>query len=262
MAFRSLLSILFSFVLLIQGEACLASGLYLWVWQYDADMSWVAKTGYAIAYLAGTIRLGPRGMKSLPRTNSLTVPPGAKVTAVVRIETAPGLAPGDGEVEPLVKEILALVRGRRVEALQIDFDAARSQRDFYRKLLFRLKRALDQDDQSGLRLEITALASWMTGDRWTAGLPASKTVPMIFRMGRHRAEILRKLEGKTRLEDVRAIGLSVDEPDVVASIDRGKALDFKSLDDVYLFSPGGWRSLSSRRFAKMIDARITRSSLR
>lgn len=262
MLLRTLLAILFSLVLFLRGETCRAASLYLWVWQYNADMTWVAKTDYGIAYLAGTIRLGPRGIKSLPRTNSLTVPSGTKVTAVVRIEAAPGLVPGDRVVEPLVKEILALVRGRRVEALQIDFDAARSQRDFYRKVLTRMRGAMDEDNQSDLRLEITALASWITGDCWTAGLPVSKTVPMIFRMGRHRAEILRKLEGSRRLEDVRAIGLSVDEPDVLASIERGRALDFKSLDDVYLFSPGGWRSLSSRQFAKIIDAKFARSSLR
>ncbi|MGD9682202.1 MAG: hypothetical protein AB7W16_13535 [Candidatus Obscuribacterales bacterium] len=253
---RFLLSSLLVLTFFSQAQAARAATLYLWVWQYSADMSWVAGTDYAVAYLAGTIRMGPRGMKTLPRTNSLSIPESTRVVAVVRIEVAPGFVPEDRHLDPLVKTIGGLVKDRRVEALQIDFDATRSQRDFYRELLERLRSSSD------LRLEMTALASWMTGDRWTAGLPVARVVPMIFRMGRHRSEVLRKLAGRSRLDGVRAVGLSVDEPDVLAAIERGGALDFKDLDDVYLFSPGGWRSLSSRQFAKIVDSRIARSSLR
>ncbi|MBK9143347.1 MAG: hypothetical protein IPM23_12665 [Candidatus Melainabacteria bacterium] len=248
---RLLLSFLFVLIFSIQAQASRASTLTLWVWQYSADMSWVAETDYRVAYLAGTIRIGPRGIKTLPRTNSLSIKERTRVVAVVRIEVAPGLVPEDRHLDPLVKEILSLVKDRRVEALQIDFDATRSQRDFYRELLERLSSSSD------LKLEMTALASWMTGDRWTSGLSVSKVVPMIFRMGRHRSEILRKLAGKSGLDGVRAVGLSVDEPDVLAAIERGGALDFESLDDVYLFSPRGWRSASAREFARIIRSKIS-----
>lgn len=62
--------------------------------------------------------------------------------------------------------------------MQIDFDATRSQRAFYRALLFDLRRQMP----ANLPLSVTALASWRSYDDWLRGLPIDEAVPMFFRM--------------------------------------------------------------------------------
>ena len=64
-------------------------------------------------------------------------------------------------------------------AIQIDFDAADSERDVYRRLLARVRAVLPRT----VPLSMTALASWCVGDTWLDGLPVDEAVPMLFRMG-------------------------------------------------------------------------------
>src|SRR2546430_8843063 len=100
--------------------------------------------------------------------------PGEQLMAVVRIETRPGKAkegsarnaanpsPSSGQgynavqrdrIATLVAET-ALLPG--VRALQIDFDAASSEQEFYRALLLEVRRLMPHS----MPLSITALASW------------------------------------------------------------------------------------------------------
>jgi len=73
--------------------------------------------------------------------------------------------------------ILDLVRITRSRALQIDFDAPRSARPFYRELLADLRRDL----KPGVFLSITALTSWCSAPRtWLDGLTVDEIVPMDF----------------------------------------------------------------------------------
>ncbi len=65
-----------------------------------------------------------------------------------------------------------------MRALQIDFDARRSEHGFYRQLLDRL-----HHDAPTQTLQITALVSWCEGNDWLRGLPIADAIPMFFRMG-------------------------------------------------------------------------------
>ncbi|HEV7842531.1 MAG TPA: hypothetical protein VGO69_02490, partial [Pyrinomonadaceae bacterium] len=66
-----------------------------------------------------------------------------------------------------------------VSALQIDFDATQSERQFYKSLLQDLRPRLPQ----AMPLSITALVSWCIYDNWLDDLPVDEAVPMLFRMG-------------------------------------------------------------------------------
>ena len=105
---------------------------------------------------------------------------------------------------PILKQIRPLL-------LQIDFDAATSERDFYRSLLQDLRRQLPDK----VPLSMTALASFCAGDRWLRDLPVDEAVPMIFRMGADDKPIKNTLaSGQDFGEPLcrRSYGIALDEP--------------------------------------------------
>jgi hypothetical protein len=104
-----------------------------------------------------------------------------KLIAVTRIEAHPGSAKLDdpATARKLAELIVGSVRCRNASAVQVDFDARQSQRQFYAILLKDLRQRLPE----GMPLSITALTSWCAYDDWIAGLPVDEVVPMFFRMG-------------------------------------------------------------------------------
>jgi hypothetical protein len=103
---------------------------------------------------------------SRPRLQPLRYSPGAAVMAVVRFEPdGSGLPPHEG----VVREALQAAAIPGVGALQIDFDARLSEREWYRGFLTALRKALP----STLPLTITALASWCGQDAWIRDLPVA-----------------------------------------------------------------------------------------
>jgi len=153
--------------------------------------------------------------------------------AVVRIEVEPGAdLKSDGGLA-MAREtaslILDSVARPGIAALQIDFDATRSQRAFYTTLLNNLRARMP----AALPLSITALASWCSSDDWIGGLPVDEAVPMFFRMepDRRRAPADRP-EFQIREPLCSAsVGVSTHErwPSDVA----GKR--------IYIFADRGWR---------------------
>ena len=96
---------------------------------------------------------------------------------VIRLEASGrGLPPSR---EGVVREILAAASVSGVWALQIDFDAKKSERDWYRSLLGDVRSALPEN----VPLLITALESWCDGDPWIKDLPVADATPMLFQMG-------------------------------------------------------------------------------
>ncbi|MBZ0186988.1 MAG: DUF3142 domain-containing protein [Candidatus Obscuribacterales bacterium] len=253
-------SLLLLFALLLQSapaqgrsQASLPS-IYLWVWRYNADMTWIDSRDYGVAYLAGSIRVGRNGPHVFPRLNSLSMPDGTHVEAVVRIEVDKDARLDDNLSKMLAEKILSLIALNSIRALQIDFDALKSQRLFYRKLLFTLKESLPES----VALKMTALASWVSYDCFSDGLPVQDVVPMFFRMGRDRQSMLKYLRTTDRLGNLDSIGLCVDEPDVLDAIEKNKTFAISSLKRIYIFSPGGWSARSAKQFAKMMNLRQSR----
>jgi hypothetical protein len=211
----------------------------LWGWERPEDLRFVDADELGVAFLAATVRLdGARASVRL-RAHPLLVPKGTALTAVVRIEAFPGAALSGSQQGACVAALHRAARLPDVRAIQVDFDARRSERDFYRSLLIRLRRELP----SGMPLSITALASWCLDDPWIGDLPLDEAVPMLFRMGPEGRSIRERLaRGEAfRVASCReSAGVSLDEPPLAG---------LRHPRRVYVFSPRPWRPEAVREAA-------------
>jgi hypothetical protein len=150
-----------------------------------------------------------------PRRQPLKVSPATKLVAVTRIESAKTTgtkaALSDGQIQKLVSLILQTQQLDNVSAIQIDFDAKKSERVFYRELLEQLRDKLP----ATVPLSMTALASFCVGDRWLDELPVDEVVPMIFRMGTDNEKIRNFLAAGNDFQEPlcrTSYGVALDEP--------------------------------------------------
>ena len=210
-------------------------GIILWAWERPEDLSSIDTKQFAVAFLAQTLTLKGDEVVFSPRHQPLQVPPDAKVMAVTRIESQkttgqrPALSPN--QRAELVKLILRTLEPGHVSAIQIDFDALVSERDFYRALLQDLRAQLPNN----VPLSMTALASFCIGDRWLDDLPVDEAVPMIFRMGADDRTVKNLLAGGDDFREPlcrQSYGIATDEP-----VD----LNFKRGRRVYVFNSRSWR---------------------
>jgi hypothetical protein len=158
------------------------------------------------------------------------VPRRTILIAVVRIENDRRLPPTlSASQRAQAARIIAALANRSPAAIQIDFDATRSDRVFYRDLLDDVRHRMP----ASMPLSMTALASWCLDDDWISGLPVDEAVPMIYRMGPDAKEIRTYLRNGGQFAPTfsrNSIGLSLDAQ--VAGLAAGKR--------VYLFSPRPW----------------------
>jgi hypothetical protein len=150
-----------------------------------------------------------------PRRQPLKVRAETKLIAVTRIEsqkiTGAPTALSQAQREKLVNLVLKTRELKNVSAIQIDFDATTSEREFYRSLLNDLRAKLPDN----VPLSMTALASYCVGDRWVQDLPVDEAIPMVFRMGADNKTIKSFLaRGNDFSEPIcrRSYGIAVDEP--------------------------------------------------
>jgi len=207
----------------------------LWAWERPENLTFLDPQKTGVAFLAKTITLRDGKTVVKPRLQPLQLARDTKLIAVVRIETDRASL-SSAQLEQTAHEI-SLLSG--VSAVQIDFDATVSERDFYRKLLQRVRDELSPS----VGLSITALASWCAGDNWIADLPVDEAVPMLFRMGVERRQFQRRLESGQPFEASicrNSAGVSTDEPLTVSAVNR-----------LYLFNPQPWTSDS---FARSMEA--------
>lgn len=196
----------------------------LWVWERPEDLEFLDPHQFAIAFLAQTLVMKGDEVVFKPRHQSLKVHPDAKLIAVTRIEsqktTGIPTALSQSQREKLVNLVLKTQELKNVSAIQIDFDAKTSEREFYRSLLHDLRQRLPDN----IPLSMTALASFCVGDRWLDDLPVDEAIPMIFRMGADDRTIKSYLaSGKDFQEPIcrRSYGVAVDEP-VQTNFDRSR----------------------------------------
>jgi uncharacterized protein DUF3142 len=202
--------------------------VFLWAWERPEDLSFIDPAEVGVAFLAKTIAIDRAAADVRSRRQPLAVPPRTRLIAVVRLETK-ARPSADGRARALA-ELLDTARRPGLVGIQIDFDARRSERAWYRALLGQLRASMPSERT----LSMTALASWCLSDDWLAGIPVDEIVPMAFRMGPDSARVRRALveAGGFRAERCRSsVGLATDEP--APPIDRPRR--------VYLFHPaGGW----------------------
>lgn len=160
--------------------------LVLWAWERPEDLRFIDPQNTAVAFLAGTIHIHGDEVAIRPRFQSLLVPDRAKLVAVSRIEADRDAAFDRSQIEQASAAIAKQASLPRVVAVQVDFDATRSQREFYGALLLDLRRRLGPN----VPISITALASWCLDDDWISSLPVDEAVPMLFRMGAGTNEVV------------------------------------------------------------------------
>lgn len=189
-----------------------APALTLWAWERPEDLRFLRSTGIGIAPLIATITLHGPDLQLSPRRQPLEVPSDAPVTAVVRVEldAARPAALSREQGTRLATMMVSLASAGTYGTLQVDFDAPRSARPFYRRLLTDLRAALP----ARARLSMTALASWCLGDPWLDDLPVDEVVPMAFRMGADARGVRQHLAAGRDFQPVcrSAIGVATDEP--------------------------------------------------
>ena len=207
----------------------------LWAWERPENLKTLDSNRFAVAFLAQTLTLKNDEVILNPRHQPLDVSPETKLMAVTRIEsqknTGEHAALSDSQRKKIVELVLRTMQLRNVSAIQIDFDATSSERDFYRALLHDVRAKLPDN----LALSITALASFCVGDRWLSDLPVDEAVPMIFRMGADDGPIKNLLSsGEDFREPLcqKSYGIAVDEP---------LAIQFKPGRRVYVFNDRPWK---------------------
>ena len=213
--------------------------LVLWAWERPEDLRFLDPTRVGVAFLAATVRLGPKGVSYRPRMQPLQVAQETRLVAVVRIETAVGPALDPETARRVAEEIARAGRLPGVVALQVDFDATTSQRSFYRKLLVELRQQLPPS----MPISITALTSWCIGDPWMSGLPIDEAVPMLFRMGAGQAEVTNWMRSGHDFREAacrNSLGVSLDEP--WPELPGGRR--------TYAFSPSPWTERSLQKLLR------------
>jgi hypothetical protein len=159
----------------------------LWAWEEPEDLR-SAPESVGVAYLAETLFLGKpapaaASLTVIKRHQPLAVVPNASVMAVVRVIALPGFQDSAPIREQTAAALAEVSHRPGLRALQIDFDATRSQRAFYAAVLTLLRTRMP----ATMPLSMTALLSWCaanpgSGD-WLSTLPVDEAVPMFFRLG-------------------------------------------------------------------------------
>lgn len=257
----------------------------LWAWERPEDLRFLNTREAGVAFLAGTIEIGSPGSTEnaggtpsvvlRPRRQPLRVPPGTGLMAVVRIETPNDLwhhPPGGrggaaadtatslyskAQRDRVADMIAALARLRGVRAVQVDYDAAKSEQPFYRRLLGAVRRRLPP----GMPLSMTALASWCIGDAWLNSLPPGaieEAVPMLFRMGPDGSavEAFVKSGQVFRARACRtSVGVSTDEAFSRQLLADGLARQGAKGRSrrIYVFSNRAWTKASVKQILAEVD---------
>ncbi len=185
----------------------------LWAWEYPQDLRFADPARVGVASLGATAALLGGDVRVTLRRQPLRVAPGAARVSVLRVEVPRGSRPklSDAQAARLTRLAVELARERGVLGVQIDFDAPRSARPFYRRLLARMRAELPDTSL----LAMTALASWAMGDAWLEGLPVDAAVPMTFRMGADTGRIRAALAAGRDFTPGLArgnVGVDLDEP--------------------------------------------------
>ena len=236
-------------------KSALPAAVTLWGWEGREDLFFLKDTPVSVAYYAGTIYVRPGLVFCKPRLRELKAPGSQQLCPVFRIENSnlPEV-PSDSAMDQMTKIVKSYLNDHNCKAVQIDYDARASERDFYARWLKRLRREL----APRTHISITALASWCLDDRWLPQGSADEAVVMLFSMGPTGKEVL-ELLAKRQLDTGSglplSIGISANEPETNGRLKQISLL--KSPGRLYIFSSLPW---TKERFQKIADQVLERST--
>lgn len=187
--------------------------IVIWVWERPENLYFMEDENVSFSYLAGTITKTDKGLIPYFRQQPLRIPNNSKTMAVVRIEhRVENKSFSESDRKIITKFIVeSCTQLEKNGSCQIDFDATKSQLDFYKKLLTDVRLALPKK----MKLSITSLLSWCTTkNAWFDNSPINEVVPMFFRLGTNSNEYWDKIkDNKLELNSAckKSIGISTDE---------------------------------------------------
>lgn len=203
----------------------------LWAWEQEENLEFLDAKKYGVAFLAQTLELKSDEIIVNPRRQPLRVSPEIVLIAVTRIESVESPTLSDKQKNGIISSVLKTMELKNVRAVQIDFDAALSQRDFYQSLLKDLRAQLPEKTP----LSITALASFCIGDRWLFEAPVDEAVPMIFRMGADDRAV------KNYLANGGDFKVKICRQSYGVSLDEAVRMNFDKSRRLYVFNPLQWK---------------------
>ncbi|HEY9871784.1 MAG TPA: hypothetical protein V6D08_21705 [Candidatus Obscuribacterales bacterium] len=242
----------------LSANATSLPDLLLWAWQRPEDLSWISPSEVGVAYLAcHLILLGDR-VVTQRRQQPLKVPPGSRMIAVVRIDSDSKHKPdlSVSQIEQAAQAIARFSEFPRTVGVQIDFDAAESEREFYASLIRRVRNLLAPEKM----LSITALASWCLFDNWIKDLPVDEAVPMMFSLGQDRSKVLLHFKSHRDFSlplCCRSLGISLEEQDVNALM-IPLAQRRKMPVRIYAYSRSAWSPAKLEQFKHLIKSHETK----
>lgn len=206
--------------------------IILWAWERPENLGFIDPETVGVAFLAKVIFLQNDKTIIRPRVQQLSLPEGTILTAVVRIESSRIKRPtlSHRQLADVTDAIASLGQMKHISAIQIDYDAKKSERSFYESLLKELRHQLPKS----VGLSITALASWCMHDTWLHDLPIDEAIPMLFRMGPDHTKIINYLKsGRDFISPSckNSFGISTDEPLTIQHMTDRK---------LYVFHPKSW----------------------
>lgn len=213
----------------------------LWAWERPEDLRFIDPKEFGVAFLAQTLFIEKERVSPKPRRQPLDVAEGTYMIAVTRIETAKGTFERPTFSSEMRQKTVSLIRNTldlpNVKAIQIDFDATVSERNFYRAMMQDLRTQMPE----GITLTMTALASWCAGDTWFADMPVAEAVPMVFQMGADSEKIKNYLKNNNDWTEPLCRG------SYGISLEEGKFDGMKPGRRVYFFSNGPWEASSAEK---------------
>lgn len=227
--------------------------LTVWSWDYPQDLTFIKSGTADIAYYAGTMYLhqGRLFFQERSKYKPLKISSGVKAYPVIRIETEgkAGHLQNQDEIVAgisravLSQEKLQIERADMPQKIQIDFDAREDERSFYQALLKDLRGKLSRDT----RLEITALASWCTGESFIKDELCDRQIPMLFSMGVDKKESKKTRSILAHIDKSRykTIGISINEPKTNQAVKESGLV--ANSTDLYLFSSTPWTKESWKK---------------
>lgn len=202
----------------------------LWAWQRSEDLTYIDPATTAIALWIGSVTLQGEMPAISPRHAPVSAPTGVPMLGVIRLEQA-----STGTLTPvsqLVDVVGSLVQPWNVQEVQLDFDAAYSQRSYYQQLIEQLRQRMPD-----LAISITALASWCFGDPWIEALDVDGAVPMLYRMGQDGEAIRHKLSSQ------RHVSARICRDNIGYSLDEDR-LAVDVVQRVFWYNPVAWDAAS------------------
>ena len=193
----------------------------VWAWERPEDLRFLDSQRFGVAFLAQTLFFDKENVNRVSRRQPLQILDGTYLIAVTRIETSKGTKErsdySDDHLSQVTDLVIRTMDLPNVRAIQIDFDAKVSEREFYRRLITSIRAALDKKAGTRIPLTITALASWCAGESWYNDLPIDEAIPMVFVMGAETERIRAHLQSGNDWREPLCrgnYGISVDEAPV------------------------------------------------